>query len=159
MKKKQDSSKAYENNPLKKKQASSKAYKNDPLKNKQASHKAYVKNPIIKKIASRKSYKKDPLKKKQASRKAYEEDPESKIIYSKAKYALTEPKPEIRQKYEDSLQSALYDNREMKTEVKNAFVKCHSCPHLNRNGIAIASCRLASSKIVNKVLTLRKKQV
>ena len=65
----------------------------------------------------------------------------------------------MRQKYKDSLQSGLYDNREMKTKVKNAFVKCHSCPHLNRNGIAIASCRLASSKIVNEVLTLRTKQV
>ncbi len=41
---------------------------------------------------------------------------------------------------------------------KNAFVKCCDTSHQKRNDVAVTTCRLASTKIVNKVLALRKKE-
>ncbi len=89
-------------------------------------------------------YKLNPLKKRH-HQKLVQKRFTKKILKRKLKYAKGryEPKPDIKQKYLDSIQSALYDNRETKTKVKNLFVKCHlniSEYNLARNDMAITAC-------------------
>ena len=97
-------------------------YQLDPLNKKEASKAQYQLNPHNKKEAS-KVYSKEqyeiyPQRKINESRKKYEKDPESKINYSKGKYVLAPPKPDIKQKYKDLIQSALYNDRKTKQNLK-----------------------------------------
>ena len=132
-KKKAASREAYAIDPSKKKAASRKtsreAYAIDPSKKKAASKKAselrYQANALIKRAASILYYGKKRFQKLASSKNYYTANKELVCFMRRSRYALGEPKGNLKLAYIKQLQRKLLDEHRVKTKLCKCFARLH----------------------------------
>ena len=175
---------SYRDDPEKKRAASRVAsrasYRDDPEKKRAASRVAsrasYRDDPEKKRaasrVASRASYRADPHKKKAAARMHYVKTASAKIkwykkYYSKcrggicaskrARYALAEPRPIVKELYGKEIQCRLLGDDGAKVELLQAFRRHYKSAAKRLPQVMVRSvCKIAAKRLRNKALQLRK---
>ena len=164
--KKDASGASYNADPNKAKEAAHKEYNKTPEPKKAASHdqyrtqsetikeearKQYIANPEPKKKAARKQYSNHPEKKKAAARVRLALNRDNNLCTQKrAKYALGEPKLDVKDMYVKEILSHLLTDAEARSLVSNSFPKMHINDKINVS--VKAMCRVAAKKLLNKAL-------
>ena len=128
----------------------------------------YSANPELKKKAARKQYSANSEPKKRAARKQYSNHPEREkrlpYVYAwlstviicaqkRAKYALGEPKLDVKAMYVKEILSHLLADAEARSLVSDSFPKMHMNDKINVS--VKAMCRVAAKKLLNKALQIR----
>ena len=171
-KKKADSIARYRANPDQKKAASKARYRANSDKMKAASKARYRANSDKMKAAARAHYRFDPEKKKAFRRANYIKKRAANLATSKAyyasnrksiranrrgRYALAEPKPDVRQMYVKKIRGRLLSNRKARARVTAAFKKQEgSLAKQMSRVLGRTVCSVAGTRLLNKALQLRK---
>ena len=116
---------SYDANPKKKRAAPKASYDANPKKKSAASKASYDANPKKKRAASRASYDKNPKAKNKSSEAYYEDNKESLCANRRGRYALAEPKPDVKDMYLKAIQANLLGNSEARVQLIKAFKKQH----------------------------------
>ena len=146
-------------NPDKKRAASKASYDANPKKKRAASRASYDANPKKKRAASRASYDKNPKAKNKSSEAYYEDNKESLCANRRGRYALAEPKPDVKDMYLKAIQANLLGNSEARVQLIKAFKKQHeSLVKQTHRVVGKTVCRLGANRLLNKALQMRKEQ-
>ena len=151
---KEDARKQYKTNPEPKRRAASKQYSAHPEPKKRAARKPYKTNPEPKRRTARKQYRINPEPKRRTAHKQYSTNSESKkraackqynnhpgrnkaaarvrralncdsiCAQKRAKYALGEPKLDVKDMYVKEILSHLLADGEARSLVTDNFLKC-----------------------------------
>ena len=150
---------SYDANPKKKRAASKASYDANPKKKRAASKASYDANPKKKRAASRASYDKNPKAKNKSSEAYYEDNKESLCANRRGRYALAEPKPDVKDMYLKAIQANLLGNSEARVQLIKAFKKQHeSLVKQTHRVVGKTVCRLGANRLLNKALQMRKEQ-
>ena len=160
--------KQYSNNPVLRRAASRRQYMRHSKAIKEVARKQYSNNPVLKRAASRK-YMRRSKAIKEAARKKYRNNSEKKKaaarvrlalnrdnIYAqkRAKYALAEPKINVKDMYVKNILSHLLADAEAMSLVSDSFPKMHINDKIKPSTLAM--CKVAAKTLLNKALQIRR---
>ncbi len=153
----------YVQNANKNKAYSKRSYSIVPDKKKAASR-AYSKRsysiaPERKKAYSKISYAKNHRAKSKYFKKYYAKHKESMRATRRDRYALAEPKPDVKELYLKAMQAHMLHDSEARSELTNAFKKQHAivAKRVSR-ALGRTACRIAAKRLRNNALQMRKDQ-
>ena len=146
--------KRYRINPEPKRITARKRYSINPEPKRRIARKRYRINPEAKRITARKQYNKNSGRKKAAARVRRARNRDSICAQKRAKYALGEPKIDVKDMYVKDILSHLLADAEARSLVSDSFPKMHINDKIN---VSIkAMCRVAAKKLFNKALQIRR---
>ena len=151
---KEDARKQYKSNPEPKRRTTRKRYGINPVLKRRTARERYRINPEPKMRTARKRYNKNPERKKAAARVRWARNRDSICAQKRAKYALFEPKLDVKDMYVKDILSHLLADAEARSLVSDSFPKIHINDKINVS--VKAMCRVAAKKLLNKALQIRR---
>ena len=145
----------YRANPDQKKATSKARCKANSDKMKAAARACY-RFDTEKKAYSRANYIKKNAAKLATSKAYYASNRKSTHANRRGRYALVEPKPDVRQVYVKNIQGCLLSNRKARARVTAAFKKQGSLAKQMSRVLGRTVCSVAGTRLLNKALQLRK---